>query len=188
MASAAPAAACRCSPRCVGPRRGRVSTPPAIACARPKSVLSPKRSTTSRHAGNDEAARVHRAYGRECRMAVRCEAQQPGRTYRLGLRVGECTAMPRIPRLFRRTSGPGFIVGQNLTVECRAMGTRRSHSATCGGAGQDTCRCHFSCRRCAVRAVQQATKTIPIIALTEDLVGPGLRNLASSARRQYNGR
>jgi hypothetical protein len=54
------------------PPRVRLSTPPAIACAHRRSASLEGTINLSAGRGNDEAARVHRAYGRECRMAVRC--------------------------------------------------------------------------------------------------------------------
>jgi putative tryptophan/tyrosine transport system substrate-binding protein len=74
----------------------------------------------------------------------------------------------------------GFIEGQNLTVEYRAFGTHfdllaqyvaelvNARVDVITAAGDD-----------AVRAVQQATKTIPIVALVGDMLGSGFVNSLS---------
>jgi putative ABC transport system substrate-binding protein len=75
---------------------------------------------------------------------------------------------------FRRQ---GFIEGKNLTVEWRAFGERVDLMPQYAAelvkdrvdvivAGGDE----------AVRAVQQATPAIPIVALVDDLLGSGLVN------------
>jgi putative ABC transport system substrate-binding protein len=71
----------------------------------------------------------------------------------------------------------GFIEGQNLTVEYRAYGLRfdllsqfaaelvKARVDVIAAGGEE-----------AVRALQEATKTIPIVAIVSDLVGSGLVN------------
>jgi putative ABC transport system substrate-binding protein len=105
-------------------------------------------------------------------------AQQPGRTYRLGILVPAPRETPTNLPFFDELRRYGFIEGQNLTVEYRAWGlhpelisqyaaelvTARADVITVVGK-DDT-----------VRAVQQATKTIPIVALAGDMLGSGLVN------------
>jgi putative ABC transport system substrate-binding protein len=79
----------------------------------------------------------------------------------------------------------GFIEGQNLTIDWRSYGTRadlipeivaqlvKAHVDVIYAAGVT-----------ATRAAQQATKTIPILAITDDMVGSGLVN--SMARPDGN--
>jgi putative ABC transport system substrate-binding protein len=104
-------------------------------------------------------------------------AQQAGRTYRLGVLLPLTHDAPvNVAYLdeFRRW---GFIEGQNLTVEWRAYGLHpdlisqyaaelieaRVEVITVGGD-------------LAIRAAQQATKTIPIVAATDDMLRKGYVN------------
>ena len=71
----------------------------------------------------------------------------------------------------------GFIEGQNLTVEFRAYGQHvdlipqyaaelvKARVDVIEAVGDET-----------IRAVQQATKTIPIVAIVGDMLGSGLVN------------
>jgi putative tryptophan/tyrosine transport system substrate-binding protein len=112
-------------------------------------------------------------------------AQQAGRTYRLGCLLPATRDVPVNVAFFEELRRHGFIEGQNLTVEYRAYGQHSdliSHYAAelvkarvdvivaAGGVG--------------VRAAQQATKTIPIVALAEDMLGAGL--VTSLARPDGN--
>jgi putative tryptophan/tyrosine transport system substrate-binding protein len=103
-------------------------------------------------------------------------AQEPGRAYRLG-----CLFPP--PRgsvqdgWFDRLRRRGFIEGQNLTIEYRAYWQHvdlipqyaaelvKARVEVIAVSGDET-----------VRAIQQATKTIPIVALVGDMLGSGLVN------------
>ncbi len=111
-------------------------------------------------------------------------AQEPGRTYRLGILFAGMTQelWNAILGLARRH---GFIEGRNLTVEPRyyaqhldllsdwADELTKSRVDVIAAAGD-----------AAIRAVQKATKTIPILATTDDMVGAGLVN--SMARPDGN--
>jgi putative ABC transport system substrate-binding protein len=102
-------------------------------------------------------------------------AQDPGRIYRLGnLHVFPLQA-PWYVALFDELRRLGFIDGQNLSVDERGYGLRADQLAEHASelvksqvdvilAGGDT----------AIRAAQQATATIPILAFADDLVGSGL--------------
>jgi putative ABC transport system substrate-binding protein len=107
-------------------------------------------------------------------------AQQAGRTYRLGFLVLAPRDAPVNVRFFDELRRLGFVEGQNLTVEYRAYGQHfdlLSQYATelvnarvdVIVAGGDE----------AVRALQQATKTIPIVAIGGDLLGSGFVNSLS---------
>ena len=103
-------------------------------------------------------------------------AQEPGRTYRLGF-LSRLRAMARNIAFFDELRRHGFIEGQNLTVEYRAYGQHvdlipqyaaelvKARVDVIVAAGDET-----------VRAVQQATKTIPIVAIVDDMLGSGLVN------------
>jgi putative tryptophan/tyrosine transport system substrate-binding protein len=105
-------------------------------------------------------------------------AQQAGRTYRLGcLLAGPPNDYVAFFDGLRRR---GFIEGQNLTVEYRAYGQHvglipqyaaelvKARVDVIGVAGEE-----------AIRALQQATKTIPIVAIGGDLLGSGFVNSLS---------
>jgi len=110
-------------------------------------------------------------------------AQQAGRTYHLGC------LLPSPPNeyvaFFDELRRRGFIEGQNLTVEYRAYGQHvdlipqyaaelvKARVDVIVGSGDE-----------AVRAIQQATKIIPIVAIGTDLLGSGL--VTSLARPDGN--
>jgi putative tryptophan/tyrosine transport system substrate-binding protein len=110
-------------------------------------------------------------------------AQQAGRTYRLGCLL----ATPRDANIafFDELRRRGFIEGQNLTVEFRTYAQHvdlipqyaaelvKARVDVIVAQGDET-----------VRAVQQATKTIPIVALVGDMLGSGL--VTSLARPDGN--
>jgi putative ABC transport system substrate-binding protein len=99
-------------------------------------------------------------------------AQQPGRTYRLGCLL----PVPREANSynFDGLRQRGFIEGQNLTVEYRAFGQHvdllPQYATELVIARVDVI---VTAGDQAVRAVQQATKTIPIVALVDDMLGSG---------------
>jgi putative tryptophan/tyrosine transport system substrate-binding protein len=109
---------------------------------------------------------------------VTAMAQQPGRTYRLGLLVPAPRDTPINVPFFEELRRYGFIEGQNLTVEYRAWGLHpelisqyaaelvKARVDVITVAGEDD----------TVRAVQQATKTIPIVGIVGDMLGSGLVN------------
>jgi putative tryptophan/tyrosine transport system substrate-binding protein len=102
-------------------------------------------------------------------------AQQPGRTYRLGCLLGSPRDSPRNVPFFDELRRLGFTEGQNLTVEYRAYAQHvdlipqyaaelvQARVDVIVAAGDET-----------VRAIQQATKTIPIVAIVGDMLGSGL--------------
>jgi putative ABC transport system substrate-binding protein len=103
-------------------------------------------------------------------------AQQAGRTYRLGC----LWAVPRgddpaYKAFFDELRRRGFIEGQNLTVEFRAFGQHvdliPQYAVELVKARVDVIAVSGEV---AVRALQQATKTIPIVGLVADMLGSGL--------------
>jgi putative ABC transport system substrate-binding protein len=100
-------------------------------------------------------------------------AQEPGRTYRLG-----CLApFPRevIPFLFDELHRRGFVEGQNLSVEYRQF-SRNNDLEYASDLVKDHVDVIYAAGAVAIRAVQQTTKTIPILAITDDMLGEGLVN------------
>ena len=101
-------------------------------------------------------------------------AQQPGRTYRLGdLHLSPRNA-PHNTALFDAVKAYGFIDGQNLVVDNAGFGLRVSalddHASEIVKAQVDLI---VSAGEPAVRAVQHATKTIPILAVADDMLRSG---------------
>jgi putative ABC transport system substrate-binding protein len=101
-------------------------------------------------------------------------AQEPGRTYRLGdLHLSPRNALYNVA-LFDAVKPDGFIGGKNLVVDDRGFGLRvdqlADHALAVVKAEVDLIVC--SGDPC-VRAAQQATKTLPILGLAEDMVRSG---------------
>ena len=107
-------------------------------------------------------------------------AQQPGRTYRLGFLVLVPRDAPLNVQFFDELRRLGFIEGQNLTVEFRAYGQHvdliSQYAAELVKARVDVI---VAAGEEAIRALQQATKTIPIVAIGGDLLGSGFVNSLS---------
>jgi putative ABC transport system substrate-binding protein len=112
-------------------------------------------------------------------------AQQAGRTYRLGCLFPPPRDNPPNMAFFDELRRLGFIEGQNLTVEYRGYGQHvdlipqyatelvMARVDVIAASGEET-----------VRAIQQATKTIPIVAIVGDMLGSGL--VTSLARPDGN--
>ena len=119
-------------------------------------------------------------------MAVRCDGAASGADLSSGLLATALRAIAPINvAFFDELRRRGFIEGQNLTVEYRAYGQHvdlisqyaaelvKARVDVIAAAGDET-----------VRAVQQATKTIPIVAIVGDMLGSGL--VTSLARPDGN--
>ena len=113
-------------------------------------------------------------------------AQEPGRTYRLGCLLPLTRDAPINVAFFDELRRRGFIEGQNLTVEYRAYGQHvdliPDYAAELVNARVDAIVTAGDVA--PIRAAQQATKTIPILAMDGDLIGIGL--VASQARPDGN--
>jgi putative ABC transport system substrate-binding protein len=107
-------------------------------------------------------------------------AQQAGRTYRLGFLVPITRDVPINVHFFDELRRLGFVEGQNLTVEYREYILRpdliSQYAAELVNARVDVI---TAAGEEAVRALQQATKTIPIVAIGGDLLGSGFVNSLS---------
>jgi putative tryptophan/tyrosine transport system substrate-binding protein len=101
-------------------------------------------------------------------------AQEPGRIYRLGSLQFSVRSAPWHATLFDALQRQGFIEGQNLVGDPNGYGLRIDqlavHAVELVKANVDAI---ISAGDANVRAAQQATKTIPILAIAEDLVGSG---------------
>jgi putative tryptophan/tyrosine transport system substrate-binding protein len=116
-------------------------------------------------------------------MAVR--AQTPGRTYRIGYLTASPRGGPATLAFVDELRLAGFIEGQNLNVLVYGVGVEDSRLATEAAAlvkaAPDAI---FAPGFVHAKAAQIATKTIPILALSEDLVAEGL--VSSMARPDGN--
>jgi putative tryptophan/tyrosine transport system substrate-binding protein len=113
-------------------------------------------------------------------------AQEAGRTYRLGCLLPLPRDAPINIAFFDELQRRGFIEGQNLTVEYRAYGLHldliSKYAAELVKARVDVITTAGTDE--AIRAAQQTTKTIPILAMSDDMVGSGL--VGSMARPNGN--
>jgi putative tryptophan/tyrosine transport system substrate-binding protein len=101
-------------------------------------------------------------------------AQEPGRIYRVGSLHASLRDAPHHLALFDELRRLGFIDGQNLVVDAAGYGMSVErfavHAADLVQARVDVI---LAGGDAAVRAAQQATTSIPILALTDDMVGQG---------------
>jgi len=107
--------------------------------------------------------------------------QEVGRTYRIGGLSPSPRDAPHYVAFFDELRRLGFIEGQNLSVDGRGYGVRNDQfmeiAAELVKAQVGTI---FCAGDVAIRAAQRATATIPIVAVTDDMVGSGLvRSLAN---------
>jgi putative tryptophan/tyrosine transport system substrate-binding protein len=119
------------------------------------------------------------AAGAMVELPFAASAQEAGRIYRYGILepfADTSVSVRRIDELRRR----GFIEGQNLTIYRRNFGPHvdliSQYAAELGKARVDVIEAAGSV---ATRAAQQATKTIPIVGVADDMVGEGLVNTLS---------
>ena len=105
------------------------------------------------------------------------QAQEAGRTYRVGGLSGSPRDAPFVVATFDEIRRLGFIEGQNLTIDWRTYGPRveliPDFAAELVEAHVDVI---LVIGNTAIRAAQQATATIPILGTTDDMVGSGLVN------------
>jgi putative ABC transport system substrate-binding protein len=113
-------------------------------------------------------------------------AQEPGRTYRLGALYATPRNDPVVPVFFEVMRRLGFIEGQNLTVDYRDAYAQHIEKLSEWAAELVKARADVvaTVGDLGIRAAQDATKTIPILAITDDMVGAGLVN--SMARPNGN--
>jgi putative ABC transport system substrate-binding protein len=104
-------------------------------------------------------------------------AQQPGRIYRLGGVSSSPRNTLHFVAMFNELRRLGFIMGQNLAVDWRSYGPRidliPQFAAELVKGQVDVILVNGDA---AIRAAQQATTMIPILGITEDMVGSGLVN------------
>jgi putative ABC transport system substrate-binding protein len=101
--------------------------------------------------------------------------QPPGRTYRIGGLYSSPRGAPQHVALFDELRRLGFIEGQNLRIDPRGFGLSNDQFPQAAvepvNARVDVI---LAGGNPAIRAAQQATATIPILGLTDDMVRSGL--------------
>jgi putative tryptophan/tyrosine transport system substrate-binding protein len=106
---------------------------------------------------------------------LQTRGQQPGRTYRIGGLYSSPREAPQHIALFGELRRLGFIEGQNLIIDPHGFGLRSEQFLQAAvelvNARVDAI---LAGGNPAIRAAQQATTTIPILGLTDDMVGSGL--------------
>jgi putative tryptophan/tyrosine transport system substrate-binding protein len=103
-------------------------------------------------------------------------AQEPGRTYRLGcLSLGPRSSPPFVAFLVG-LSKLGFIESKTLWIDGQGFGLdldqMSPHAREIAAAGVDVI--YAGSGDAAIRAAQDATRTVPILAVSDDMVGSGL--------------
>lgn len=102
-------------------------------------------------------------------------AQEAGRTYRLGSVHPNPRNTPHLIAFFDELQRLGFVEGHNLTVDGRGFGLRVDQfpemAREMAKSGADVILCAGDA---ATRATQQATTAIPILSITDDMIGSGL--------------
>lgn len=112
-------------------------------------------------------------------------AQEPGRVYRLGSLFYGPRTSPVFGAFFNGVRRYGFVEGQNLLPDPNGYGLRpeqlATHASEIINQRVDVIVCAGDL---AIRAAQEATRTIPILGSTEDMLGSGL--VHSMARPEGN--
>jgi ABC-type uncharacterized transport system substrate-binding protein len=108
-------------------------------------------------------------------------AQEAARNYRVGGLTPSPRDAPHYVALFDELRRLGFIEDQNLRIDGRGYGVRNDQFVEIAVELVKTRIDAFFCAGdAATRAAQRASTTIPIIAVTDDMVGSGLvRSLAN---------
>src|SRR5262249_32955127 len=118
-------------------------------------------------------------------LPLAAQAQKSGRTYRLGCLSPHPRDEPFNVLFFYKLRRAGFIEGQNLTIDYLAFAPQidliSQYVAELVIAQPDVI---YAAGGVAVRAVQKATKSIPIVGIADDMTGLGL--VESFARPKGN--
>jgi putative ABC transport system substrate-binding protein len=104
-------------------------------------------------------------------------AQGPGRVPLVGVLLinMEANPQPAVPLIRDALAGLGYVEGRNLRLNFRfAEGHAELFPALADGLVRDKAAVIVALGDAAVRAAQQATRTVPIVAIADDLVASGL--------------
>ena|SRR6516164_3928806 len=99
-------------------------------------------------------------------------AQQAGRTYRLGFLIPSSSQTRATLALFDELRLNGFIEGQNLTVNRDGFEAGNEHLAELAAAIVK--HVIVAGAELPLRALQAATRTIPLVGMSDDMVAEGL--------------
>jgi ABC-type uncharacterized transport system, periplasmic component len=101
-------------------------------------------------------------------------AQEPGRIYRLGVIAGPARQAPRIVAFFDELKGLGFVEGHNLQIVAVALVFGRISLRKSRRRWPSPPRTlSFAADDHAIRAIQEAIHTVPIVAMAADMVALG---------------
>src|SRR5262245_38077656 len=106
--------------------------------------------------------------------------QDPGRVYRLGVLSAIARDSPQVATFFDELRRAGFVEGRNLVVAAGGHGLRPDdfarHADIIAGSDVDVV---YTGGDTGIRIAQEAMRTLPIVGITEDMVGAGFaRTLA----------
>jgi putative ABC transport system substrate-binding protein len=115
-------------------------------------------------------------------------AQAPGRVYRIGYMATTPRRPPTFAILLDELRLAGFTEGQNLTVLEGGFGAIGNELAAAATTLVDTSPdAIFTPGFATAKAAQTATKTIPILAISEDLIAEGLTSSLARPDRNTTG-
>jgi putative ABC transport system substrate-binding protein len=102
-------------------------------------------------------------------------AQDPGRTYRLGIFSVPPRQAPQWVTFFEELGKAGFLEGKNLIVDWRVPGSDPEQTSQSEPELVRSAPDLISCGgKESTSAVQAATRTIPILSVSDDMVAEGL--------------
>jgi putative ABC transport system substrate-binding protein len=102
-------------------------------------------------------------------------AQEPGRTYRLGFLLPIAREAPGVVAFFDELRQQGFVEGRNLVVIDSGFGVRPDEIAERASAIVEAAPdAIVSGPDLHTRGLLKATRTVPLIGMTEDMVAAGL--------------
>jgi putative tryptophan/tyrosine transport system substrate-binding protein len=102
------------------------------------------------------------------------QAQEAGRSYRLGILIQSPRRAPATLALFDELRLNGFIEGQNLTVNPDGFEVGNEHLPELAAASVRAAPDVIIAAPEHLRALQAVTRTIPLVAMTADMVAEGL--------------
>ena len=112
-------------------------------------------------------------------------AQEPGRIYRIGWVTGTPITDPSTVIFLEVLRDNGFAQGKNLIVNPRGFSLRPDQMMPIARQiAEDRVDLFLTGGSAGTQAAQAATSTIPILAITDDMVGEGL--VGSLANRRGN--
>lgn len=115
-------------------------------------------------------------------------AQTAGRTYRLGTVITVPLSDRSIATVLDELKNNGFILGRNLTVDPRGVSLRPDQMTEAARQiAEAKVDLFLTGGPVATRAAQAATSTIPILAITDDMVGEGLVDSLANRRGNTTG-